>query len=54
MSKEHAWPQWPGKGAEVEPTQETRTIGWHRISENDLTESPNIVVKKPDPDCARP
>jgi len=47
MSKEHAWPQWLGKGAEVEPTQTTRTIGYGRTSESELTEAPNLVVTKP-------
>lgn len=47
MSKEHAWPQWLGEGAEVEPTQTTRTIGYGRTAENELTEAPNIVVTKP-------
>ena len=38
--------QWLGKGAEVEPTQTTRTIGYGRTSENELTEAPTIVVKR--------
>jgi hypothetical protein len=46
MSKEHLWPQWMGKGADVEPTQSTRTLGFSRTGENELTESPTVVVTK--------
>jgi hypothetical protein len=47
MSKEHAWPQWLGEGAEVEPTQTTRTIGYGRTAEHEMTEAPTLVVRKP-------
>lgn len=46
MSDEHAWPQWLGKGAEVEPTQTTRTIGYGRTGADAMTEAPNLVIKK--------
>lgn len=46
MSDEHAWPQWLGKGAQVEPTQTTRTIGYDRTGEYEMTETPTVVVKK--------
>ncbi len=46
MSDEHAWPQWLGKGAEVEPKQITRTIGYGRTADDTLSESPNLIVEK--------
>lgn len=46
MSNEHAWPQWLGQNIEVEPTQTTRTIGYGRTGDEELTEAPNITVKK--------
>lgn len=47
MSKEHAWPQWLGEGAEVVPTQTTRTVGYGRTGEREMAEAPNLVVIKP-------
>lgn len=47
MSDEHAWPQWLGRGAEVEHTQTSRTIGYGRTSGDEMTESPTVVMKKP-------
>jgi hypothetical protein len=46
MSDEHAWPQWLGRGAEVKPTQTTRTIGYGRTGDDEMTEAPNLAVKK--------
>jgi hypothetical protein len=47
MTKEHAWPQWLGEGEDVEPQQVTRTIGFGRSGEHEMTEAPNTVVSKP-------
>lgn len=47
MTKEHAWPQWLGQGAQVEPTQTTRSIGFGRTAEDAMTEAPNQIVVKP-------
>lgn len=47
MSKEHAWPKWLGKDEQVEPTQTTRTLGFHRTGEDEMTEAPTTVVVKP-------
>lgn len=46
MSKEHAWPQWMGRGVEVGSTQTTWSVGYGRTAENELTEYPNVVSKK--------
>jgi hypothetical protein len=40
MTKENAWPQWLGEGAQVEPTQTTRIIGFGRTADDALTERP--------------
>ena len=47
MTNEHAWPQWLGQGAQVEPTQTTRSIGFGRTAEDAMTEAPNQIVVKP-------
>lgn len=47
MSKEHAWPQWLGRGAEVEPTQTTRTLGFRRTAVDTYSEAPTQVTTKP-------
>jgi hypothetical protein len=47
MSKEHAWPQWLGRGAEVEPTQTTRTLGFRRTAVDTYSETVTEVTTKP-------
>jgi hypothetical protein len=37
MTKEHAWPQWLGKGAQVEPTQTTHSIGFGHTADDAMT-----------------
>lgn len=47
MSKEHAWPQWLGRGVEVGPTQTNWSTGYGRTAENELTEYPSFASEKP-------
>ena len=47
ITKEHAWPQWLGDGAEVVPHQTTRTIGFGRTAHDAMSEAPNRATTKP-------
>jgi hypothetical protein len=46
MSKEHAWPQWIGRGTEVEPQQHSYSSGFHRTADDTLSELPNEAIQK--------
>ena len=46
MSKEHAWPQWLGVGAVVEPTRTNTVVGFHQTSADTFTELPNLRTIK--------
>lgn len=46
MTKEHAWPQWLGRDATVEPRRHTYTSGFHRSDDDTLTEKPNQAVHR--------
>ncbi|MCW2768435.1 MAG: hypothetical protein JWO11_4394 [Nocardioides sp.] len=46
MTKEHAWPQWLGRAAEVEPLQHSLTSGFSRTADDALSELPNQAVHK--------
>ncbi|MCW3040019.1 MAG: hypothetical protein JWM31_1924 [Solirubrobacterales bacterium] len=46
ITEEHAWPRWLGRGADVEPTQTTRTLGFSRVSLEAYSEAPTREVTK--------
>ena len=46
MSKEHAWPQWLGAGAQVEPTWTTRRVGYRRTAPDTFTEDRTQVIDR--------
>jgi hypothetical protein len=46
MSKEHAWPQWLGKGAVVEATRSSRTVGYRRTAEDTFSEDQTVVIHR--------
>lgn len=46
LTKEHAWPQWLGRGTTVGPEEHTHTSGFGRTGGDTLTEHPNRAVHR--------
>jgi hypothetical protein len=46
LTKEHAWPQWLGRGIPVSLEEHTYTSGFGRTGADTLTEHPNRVVRR--------